>query len=89
MILDAETLICDFCDRMALAVEEEGGCFESAHSRFYRVIQFAHAEELLAIQRRNREQDFITFGEAAAENKAEVNRNWYLEIMQNSEFKDE
>lgn len=88
MIVDAETLICDFCDRMALAVEEEGGCFESAHSRFHRAIRFAYAEELLAIQRRNRERDFIDSGESAVENAAEVNRNWYLDIMRNSEFKD-
>ena len=41
------------------------------------------------LERMQRERDFIASGEAAAENKAEVNRNWYLEIMQNSEFKDE
>ena len=58
--------------------------------RAFDILMDAYRERIEPIlERMQRERDWIDSGEAAAENKAEVNRNWYLEIMQNSEFKDE
>jgi len=57
--------------------------------RAFDILMDAYRERIEPLlESMQRERDFIDSGEAAVENESEVNRNWYLDIMRNSEFKD-
>jgi len=85
----ANSIIEHASGRLANEIESLGGNYSNSFILFKDCLEDTFTSQFELIKARQRLNiDFIASGEAAVENKAEVNRNWYLEIMQNSEFKD-